>query len=167
MKNFIIDRKDVSCEGPPPTATVIISRTTLDDFMNKLLNVTGYEEQYTCLQYTCLAVICRYLVTIEYITLPRTDQEKLVIASRGIHQETAWGVHRLNHGEPSPLKCALVIQWISLVKPYVLSITNIERLICGQMFVKQAQMTRTGTVCELRAVRVTIRGLMMDLIMLI
>lgn len=72
---MINGRKGVSYEGPPPTATIIRSPTTFEEFMEKIYQVTGYEKSYTR-----LAVTCRYPVRKEYIALPIIDQETMEIA---------------------------------------------------------------------------------------
>lgn len=40
-------KKCVSYDGSPPITSVIRSRATFDEFMDKLYNVTVYEKQYT------------------------------------------------------------------------------------------------------------------------
>lgn len=69
------DEKDISYEGLPPMATVIRSRATFHEFMEKLYQVIGCEKCQTR-----LTVACRYLIQNEYITLPVTDQGTIEVA---------------------------------------------------------------------------------------
>lgn len=48
----IAGKKGISYEAPPPTATVIRSRVTFDEFIDKLYHMIGHEKQYTRLGVT-------------------------------------------------------------------------------------------------------------------
>lgn len=48
-EKIVVGKKQVSYEAPPPTATIIRSGVSFEDFLEKLYQVTGFEKLYTVL----------------------------------------------------------------------------------------------------------------------
>lgn len=44
-RRMINGRKGVSYEGPPPTAIIIRSQATFEEFIDKIYQVTGYDSR--------------------------------------------------------------------------------------------------------------------------